>query len=169
VDSFRFSSHWRENKAHPLPQVVLTRAFEITTTYFLTMPFTFINPESLGAPRGFSNGVLAEAGGRLLFVAGQIAWNDNQQIISADFVEQFDRALANVIAVVTEAGGQPSQVARLVIYVTDKSEYAARTREVGERYRAHMGRHFPAMVLVEVKSLLDDEAKVEIEAVAVLR
>lgn len=133
------------------------------------MSFTFINPESLGAPRGFSHGVLAEAGGRLLFIAGQIAWDEKQQIISADFVEQFDRALANVIAVVTEAGGQPNQVARLVIYVTDKREYAARTREVGERYRAHMGRHFPAMVLVEVKSLLDDEAKVEIEAVAVLR
>ena len=132
------------------------------------MSFTFINPESLGAPRGFSNGVLTEAGGRLLFIAGQIAWDENQQIISADFVEQFDRALANVIAVVTEAGGRPNQIARLVIYVTDKREYAARTREVGERYRAYMDRHFPAMVLVEVKGLLDDEAKVEIEAVAVL-
>lgn len=132
------------------------------------MSFTFINPESLGAPRGFSNGVLTEAGGRLLFVAGQIACNENQQIISADFVEQFDRALANVIAVVAEAGGQPSQIARLVIYVKDKREYAARRREVGERYRAHMDRHFPAMVLVEVKSLLDDQAQIEIEAIAVL-
>jgi enamine deaminase RidA (YjgF/YER057c/UK114 family) len=127
-----------------------------------------INPESLGAPRGYSNGVLVDAGGRLLFVAGQIAWNQQQQIISADFVEQFDRALANVIAVVTEVGGRAEQIARLVIYVTDKSEYCAHTREVGERYRAHMGRHFPAMVLVEVKSLLDDQAKVEIEGIAVL-
>jgi enamine deaminase RidA (YjgF/YER057c/UK114 family) len=132
------------------------------------MSFTLINPESLGAPRGFSNGVLAEAGGRLLFIAGQIAWDENQQIISADFVEQFDRALANVITVLTEAGGRAEQIARLVIYVTDKNEYSFRKREVGERYRAHMGRHYPAMALVEVKSLLDDEAKLEIEAIAVL-
>jgi enamine deaminase RidA (YjgF/YER057c/UK114 family) len=132
------------------------------------MSFTFINPESLGAPRGYANGVLTEAGGRLLFIAGQVAWGQQQQIVSADFVAQFDRALANLIAVVTAAGGQPDQIARLVIYVTDKNEYRARTREVGERYRAHMGKHFPAMVLVEVKGLLEDEAKVEIEGLAVL-
>jgi enamine deaminase RidA (YjgF/YER057c/UK114 family) len=132
------------------------------------MPFTFINPESLGAPSGYSNGVLTEPGGRLLFIAGQIAWDERQQIVSDDFVAQFDRALANVIAVVSAAGGTVEQIARLVIYVTDKPEYKARTREVGERYRALMGKHFPAMVLVEVKSLLDDKAKVEIEGVAVL-
>ncbi|MCU1268661.1 MAG: Bona fide RidA/YjgF/TdcF/RutC subgroup [Acidobacteria bacterium] len=132
------------------------------------MPLTFINPESLGAPRGYSNGVLSETGGRLLFVAGQIAWNESQRITSAEFVAQFDQALTNVIAVVTAAGGQPDQIARLVIYVTDKSEYLAHTREIGERYRAHMGRHYPAMVLVEVKSLLDDQAQVEIEAIALL-
>ena len=131
--------------------------------------FQIINPESLGAPRGYSNGVLTEAGGRLLFIAGQVAWDQQQQIVSADFVEQFDRALANVIAVVTEAGGKAEQIARLVIYVTDKNEYRARTREVGERYRAHMGKHFPAMVLVKVNGLLEDEAKVEIEGIAVLR
>jgi enamine deaminase RidA (YjgF/YER057c/UK114 family) len=132
------------------------------------MSFTFINPESLGAPRGYSNGVLAEAGGRLLFVAGQIAWDQQQKIVSADFVEQFDCALANVLSVVTEAGGSCEQVVRLAIYVTDKDEYCARLRDIGERYRARMGRHFPAMILVEVKSLLADEAKVEIEAIAVL-
>jgi enamine deaminase RidA (YjgF/YER057c/UK114 family) len=132
------------------------------------MPFTLINPESLGAPRGYSNGVMAEAGGRLLFVAGQVAWNEDQRIINADFVDQFDRALANVVTVVTAAGGRPNQIARLGIYVTDKSEYLAHSREVGEQYRTHMGRHYPAMVLVEVKSLLDDQAKVEIEAIAVL-
>ena len=132
------------------------------------MPFTFINPESLGAPRGYSNGVLAESGGRLLLVAGQIAWDQQQKIVSADFVEQFDCALANVISVVTGAGGNCEQVARLAIYVTDKEEYCARTGEIGERYRARMGRHFPAMILVEVKSLLADAAKVEIEAIAVL-
>jgi|SRR6267142_627920 len=131
------------------------------------MSFTFINPDSLGAPRGYSNGVLTE-GGHLLFIAGQIGWNQQQQIVSADLVEQFDRALANVITVVTEAGGQPEQLARLVIYVTDKNEYRVRMKEIGERYRARIGKHFPAMVLVEVKGLLEDNAKIEIEATAVL-
>ena len=97
------------------------------------MSFTFINPESLGAPRGYSNGVLAEAGGRLLFIAGQVAWDQRQQIVSDDLVEQFDRALANVIAVVTEAGGTSDRIARLVLYVTDKNEYRDRMKEIGER------------------------------------
>ena len=132
------------------------------------MALKFINPESLGAPRGFSNGVLSSPGGALLFIAGQIAWDEQQRIVSADFVEQFDRALANVVAVVAEAGGTPEQIVRLVIYVTDKSEYKERTREVGQRWRARMGRHYPAMALVEVKSLLEDEAKVEIEGIAVI-
>jgi enamine deaminase RidA (YjgF/YER057c/UK114 family) len=134
----------------------------------MSKAFSFINPESLGAPRGYSNGVLSSPGGALLFIAGQIAWDERQRIVSADFVEQFDRALANVIAVVAEAGGAPEQIARLVIYVTDKSEYCRRTREVGERWRARMGRHYPAMALVEVKSLLEDDAKVEIEGIAVI-
>jgi enamine deaminase RidA (YjgF/YER057c/UK114 family) len=132
------------------------------------MDFTFINPDSLGAPSGYANGVLAEAGGRLLFIGGQIGWDQNQNIISADLVEQFDRALANVIAVVEEAGGRPEQIARLVIYVTDKNEYRKQMKEIGERYRVRMGKHFPAMVLVEVTGLLEDSAKIEIEGVAVL-
>lgn len=132
------------------------------------MSFTFINPESLGAPRGYANGVLAEPRGRLLFIAGQVAWDQQQQIVSDDLVEQFDRALANVITVVTEAGGHTEQIARLIIYVTDKDEYRERMKEIGERYRAHMGKHFPAMVLVEVKSLLEDGARIEIEGTAVL-
>ena len=133
------------------------------------MALTFINPESLGAARGYSNGVLAADGGALLFIAGQIGWDEQQRIVSADFVEQFDRALANVLAVVNAAGGRPEQLARLTIYVTDKSEYRAAQSAIGERYRARMGRHFPAMALVEVKSLLEDEAKVEIEGIAVIR
>ena len=132
------------------------------------MSFEIINPESLGAPRGYANGVLTDKGGRLLFIAGQIAWNEQQQIVSDDVVEQFDRALANVLTVVTSAGGQPDQIARLIIYVTDKNEYRERMKEIGKRYRARMGKHFPAMVLVEVKSLLDDGAKIEIEGTAVL-
>ena len=132
------------------------------------MALKFINPESLGNPRGYSNGVLCAPGGALLFIAGQIAWDEQQRIVSADFVEQFDRALANVVAVVAEAGGTPEQIVRLVIYVTDKSEYKERTREVGRRWRARMGHHYPAMALVEVKSLLEYAAKVEIEGIAVI-
>lgn len=132
------------------------------------MSFTFINPASLGAPRGYSNGVLADAGGRLLFVAGQIAWDSEHKIASSDFVEQFDCALQNVIVVVAEAGGSPQQIARLVVYVTDKNEYLDRTGEIGERWRARIGRHYPAMALVEVKALVENDAKVEIEAIAVL-
>ena len=132
------------------------------------MPFTLINPQSLGAPSGYSNGLLTDFSGRLLFIAGQIAWNQNQEIVGDDFVEQFDQALANVVTVVAEAGGEASNIARLVIYVTDKNAYRERTREVGERYRKHMGKHFPAMVLVQVAGLLDDAAKVEIEGIAVL-
>jgi enamine deaminase RidA (YjgF/YER057c/UK114 family) len=132
------------------------------------MTFKLINPVSLGSPRGYSNGVLTDPGSRLLFVAGQVGWDEKQTIVSENCVEQFDRALANVIAVVTEAGGVPDQIARLVLYVTDKKEYAAGLRVLGESYRARMGKHFPAMVLVEVKGLLEDGARVEIEAVAVL-
>lgn len=127
-----------------------------------------INPKSLGQPRGYANGQLTSPGERLLFIAGQIGWDEEQRLVSDDFVEQFDRALRNVLEVVREAGGAPTGVARLVVYVTDKREYAARTAEIGERWRAQMGRHYPAMALVEVKGLLEDGAKVEIEGVAVL-
>jgi enamine deaminase RidA (YjgF/YER057c/UK114 family) len=132
------------------------------------MTFKLINPESLGTPRGYSNGVLTDAGGRLLFVAGQIGWDEKQTVVGEDFVAQFDRALTNVMKVVTEAGGNAQQIARFVIYVTNKTEYIERREDVGKCYRAHLGKHFPAMVLVEVKGLVDDKAKVEIEAVAVL-
>lgn len=133
------------------------------------MTFKLINPPSLGRPKGFSHGVLADASGQLLFIAGQIGCDENQQIVSANFVEQFDRALANVVTVVKEAGGTADEIARLIIYVTDKNEYITNLKAVGDTYRAHMGRHFPAMALVEVKGLLEDAAKVEIEAVAALK
>jgi len=132
------------------------------------MPFTLINPEPLGRPSGYSHGLLADAQGKLLFIAGQIAWDENQRIVSDDFVEQFDRALGNVMTVVQAAQGQPDQIVRLIVYVTNKREYRERTREVGDRYRKHMGKHFPAMVLVEVAGLLDDGAKVEIEGIALI-
>lgn len=128
-----------------------------------------INPESLGAPRGYSNGLLAPAGGRLLFVAGQVAWDGAQRIVSERFAEQFRQALANVLTVVREAGGGPEDLGRLTIYVTDKAEYLAELPAVGQAYREQMGRHYPAMALVEVAGLVEPGAKVEIEATAVIR
>jgi enamine deaminase RidA (YjgF/YER057c/UK114 family) len=132
------------------------------------MAFTLINPDSLGAPSGYSNGLLTDSSGKLLFIAGQIAWNENQKIVSRDFVEQFDKALENLLTVVTAAGGKPTDIVRIGIYVTDKIEYRERIREVGERYRKHMGKHFPAMTLVQVRGLLDDAAQVEIDGIAVI-
>ena len=125
-----------------------------------------IQPDSLAPPRGYSHGTIGE--GRVLFVAGQIGWNEHAQLISERFVDQFDQALSNVLAIVREAGGTAASVGRLTIYVVDKSEYLAATKEIGERYRARMGKHFPAMTLVEVKSLLEPGARVEIEATAVI-
>jgi enamine deaminase RidA (YjgF/YER057c/UK114 family) len=127
---------------------------------------TVINPPGLAPPRGYSHGVIAQ--GRTLFVAGQIGWNAKAEFVSDRFVEQFDQALANVITIVLEAGGLPDSIVRLTIFVVDKGEYLAATREVGERYRARMGKHFPAMTLVEVSSLLEPRARVEIEATAVI-
>ncbi|HEX7998369.1 MAG TPA: RidA family protein [Pyrinomonadaceae bacterium] len=132
------------------------------------MSFKRVNPKSLGRPSGYTNGLLTTPDTRLLFIAGQIGWDESQQLVSEDFVEQFDRALQNVLAVVHEVGGVPGSVARMVIYVTSKEEYRLRRREIGERWRAQMGKHYPAMVLVEVKSLLEDGAKVEIEGIAVI-
>ena len=131
------------------------------------MKVTIINPESLGSPRGYSNGVLAE-GDNFLFVAGQIGWNREQVIVSDDFAEQFAQALENVLTVVKEAGGGATNVTRFLIFVTDKKEYLAALQSVGVAYRQLMSKHYPAMSLVEVSSLLEDRAKVEIEAIAVI-
>ena len=127
-----------------------------------------INPESLGAPKGYSNGVLTPAGGRVLFVAGQVAWNEEQRVVSDDFALQFGQALKNVVTVVTAAGGGPEHLARMTIFVTSKDEYVAAAKAIGAAYRTLMGRHYPAMTLVEIKALLEEGAKVEIEATAVL-
>ncbi len=127
-----------------------------------------INPTELGAPRGYSNGMLAPAGARLLFVAGQVGWNEEQQLVGDDFAEQFGRALANVVAVVREAGGEAEHLARLTIYVVDRREYLAALEKIGTAYRGIMGRHYPAMALVEVRALLEPGAKVEIEGTAAL-
>ena len=128
---------------------------------------TIINPEALGQPRGYSNGILFE-GGSVLFIAGQIGWDRDSRIVSDDFADQFAQALGNVLAVVREAGGQPENIGRLLIFVSDKGEYNAQLRAIGSAYRQLMGKHFPAMTLVEVSSLLEPLAKVEIEAIAVI-
>lgn len=125
-----------------------------------------IQPEGWAPPKGYANGTLAE--GRVLHVAGQIGWTAEARFEAHDFVGQARQALANVVAVVEAAGGGPEHVARLAWYVTDKRDYLARQAEMGEAYRAVMGRHFPAMTMVVVAGLVEDEALVEIEAVAVL-
>ncbi len=127
-----------------------------------------VNPEELGAPSGYSHGVVAPAGGRLLFVAGQIGWDRVGRLAGPGFTAQFERALANVVAVVEAAGGGPDDLARLTIYVADREEYRAELAEVGRVYRRLMGRHYPAMALLEVQALLETGARVEIEATAVL-
>jgi enamine deaminase RidA (YjgF/YER057c/UK114 family) len=131
------------------------------------MKTTVINPAALAEPVGYNNGILAE-GGRLLFVAGQIGWDKERRIVSDDFADQFALALQNVVAVVREAGGEPANIVRMLIFVTDKKEYTARLKDVGAAYRQVMGKHYPAMSLVEVSSLVEDLAKVEIEAVAAI-
>jgi enamine deaminase RidA (YjgF/YER057c/UK114 family) len=126
-----------------------------------------LNPESLGRPRGYSNGILA-ARGRALFIAGQIGWNSAQQLVSPEFAPQFAQALKNVLTVLAEAGGKPEHVVRFTIYVTDKQPYIAASSQIGASYRELMGRHYPAMTLVQVAALLEPGAQVEIEATAVI-
>jgi enamine deaminase RidA (YjgF/YER057c/UK114 family) len=132
------------------------------------MGFEHINPESLGAPKGWTNGMLAPRDGRVLFVAGQDAAEPEGEVITDDFVEQFGIALAKLLTIVQEAGGSPASVGRMTIFVTDLDAYRAARRDLGEVYRAHMAKHFPAMSLVEVSRLIDPRAKVEIEATAVI-
>jgi enamine deaminase RidA (YjgF/YER057c/UK114 family) len=131
------------------------------------MKISIINPQTLAGPVGYSNGVLVQ-GGKLLFVAGQIGWDAERRMVSDDFPEQFAQALSNVLVVIREAGGQPSSIVKMLIFVTDKKEYMARIKDVGTAYRQLMGKHFPAMSLVEVSALVEDLAKVEIEAVALI-
>jgi len=130
------------------------------------MSMHVINPGELGAPKGYSNGLLAAPGSRVLFVAGQIGWDAQQKLVSESFSSQFRQALHNALVVVRAAGGTASDVGRLTIYVVDRHEYLAQIKEVGAAYRELMGKHYPAMALVEVKALLEPGAKVEIEATA---
>jgi len=132
------------------------------------MTFEIFNPDALGEPKGWNNGLLAPDGGRILFVAGQTARDAEGHIGTIEFVGQFRVALDNVLRVVREAGGSPTDIGRMTVFVTNLMEYRASLRELGEAYREHMGRHYPAMTLVEVSGLVDLGAKVEIEATAVI-
>jgi enamine deaminase RidA (YjgF/YER057c/UK114 family) len=125
-----------------------------------------LQPPGWPRPRGYANGVAAE--GRLVFVAGQIGWDGNGRVVSDDLVAQVRQTLENTLAVLREGGAGPEHVTRMTWYVTDKREYLARTPELGEVYRALMGRHYPAMAVVEVKALIEDRAKIEIETTAVV-
>ncbi len=125
-----------------------------------------LQPEGWAPPKGYANGIAAS--GRLVFVAGQVGWNAEQRFETADFVAQARQALANVAAVVAAAGGRPEHIVRLTWYVLDKREYLDCARALGAAYREVMGRHFPAMTAVEVAGLVEEGARVEIEATAVL-
>ncbi|MCA9657329.1 MAG: RidA family protein [Myxococcales bacterium] len=130
------------------------------------MPHRIAQPEGWRRPRGYSNGMAAR--GEFLAIAGQIGWDGDENFVSDEFAAQFRQALSNVVAVVAAAGGRPEHLISLTLYVVDKQEYIAAIQEVGAAYRELIGKHFPAMALVEVSDLLEDRAKVEIQALAVL-
>lgn len=125
-----------------------------------------IHPEGWPRPRGYSNGMAAR--GEILAVAGMIGWDEREQLVSDEFGPQFRQALSNVLSVVSAAGGEPQHLISLTIFVTDKREYLGDLKAVGAAFRALMGRHYPAIALVQVSNLLEPGAKVEIQGLAVL-
>ena len=130
--------------------------------------FGRVNPVSLGEPKGWTNGVLTPAGGRLLFVAGQSGWELDASGSPPAFADQFARALDKILVVVREAGGDAGDIARLTVYVTDLGAYSVARKALGGVWRARFGNYYPAMALVEVRGLLDPGSLVEIEATAVI-
>ena len=125
-----------------------------------------IHPKGWKPAKGYANAILSE--GLTLSIAGQIGWNENQEFIAKDFIGQMEQTLKNITAIVKEAGGQIEDLTRLTWYVTDKAEYLANQKKVGEIYRSVLGNHFPAMTMVVVTALVEDEALIEIEATAVI-
>ncbi|MCP5089036.1 MAG: RidA family protein [Rhodobacteraceae bacterium] len=130
------------------------------------MPHEIIHPEGWAPAKGYANGVLASNG--TLYIGGQVGWDENEIFQSDNFIGQMEQVLKNIRGVLEAAGGQVSDLVRLTWFVTDKKEYLARQREIGEVYRKIMGRHFPAMSLVVISDLVEDGALLEIEATAVL-
>ncbi len=128
-----------------------------------------VRPEGWKAALGYENGILVENGGRTLYVAGQIAWDKDQQLVGpGDMAAQFIQALDNVLVIVEDAGGRPEEIVRMTVYVTDKKAYLEATRAIGAAWRERLGKHYPAMALVQVADLLEEGALVEIEATAVI-
>ena len=129
---------------------------------------TVIQPEGWARPRGYSNGMVAE--GKLLFIGGMVGWDPKSDTpkFPQGFPAQFEQALANVTEVLRTAGGRPEQLTRLTVYVTDKKAYLASLKECGAAWKKYLGRHYPALALVQVVALVEDEALVELEATAVL-
>jgi enamine deaminase RidA (YjgF/YER057c/UK114 family) len=125
-----------------------------------------LQPPGWARPRGYSNGVATS--GRLVFISGQIGWDGQCQFQALDFVGQTRQALINVLSVLAEAGGQPEHITRLTWYVVDKAEYIGSYGELGQVYRELMGQHYPSMTAVQVVALMEDRARVEIEATAVI-
>lgn len=125
-----------------------------------------LQPAGWAQPKGYANGVVAS--GRQVFIGGQVGWDAERRFASADFVAQARQALENIVAVLAEADGRPEHIVRLTWYVVDKREYIAVYRELGRAYRAVMGHHYPAMSAVQVAALIEDAARVEIEATAVI-
>ena len=123
-----------------------------------------INPTHWARPRGYSNGILTEDG--LLFIAGQIGWSTSQELMQGDLVQQTKQALENILEIVESAGGIATDVVRLTWYLRDKKAYLLHQREIGEAYREIFGKHFPAMSVLIVRELVEDDALVEIEATA---
>jgi enamine deaminase RidA (YjgF/YER057c/UK114 family) len=125
-----------------------------------------LHPAGWKPAKGYANGVVAK--GRTVFLGGQIGWTGEQVFETEDFIGQVRQALANIVDILRETGGRPEHIVRMTWFVTDKAEYLARLDELGQAYRAVMGKHFPAMSVVQVVALMEDAAKVEIEATAVL-
>jgi enamine deaminase RidA (YjgF/YER057c/UK114 family) len=130
------------------------------------MSMQILQPPGWARARGFSNGIAAQ--GRLVFIAGQVGWTGEGRWLARDFAGQFRQALENILAVLKEAKGGPEHIVRLTWYVLDKQEYLASLKAVGEAYRELMGRHYPTMAVVQVSGLVEPEARLEIEATAVV-
>ncbi len=129
-------------------------------------PSQILLPAGWPAPRGYSNGVVAE--GRQIFIAGQIGWDAQGRFGSSHMADQVKQALENILAVLTEASARPEHIVRLTWYVTSRDEYHAELKQIGAAYRAVMGKNFPPMSVVQVVALMESQAKVEIEATAVI-
>jgi enamine deaminase RidA (YjgF/YER057c/UK114 family) len=127
---------------------------------------TILQPEGWAKPIGYANGV--EARGRMIFIGGQIGWNSQNQFETDDFVGQVRQTLENVVAVLAEAGAEPKHITSMTWYFTDKQEYLANLKGIGQAYRDTIGRHYPAMAAMQVVALVEDRAKIEIQATAVI-